>query len=340
VVNSLKDHFQMTCGNPLLRDGDSCNMLGRTITRTADGYVLSGDEELAMKSIRELGLESAKPAPTPLSSSSCKIKDGDKLLDPVMHNLFRVHVGRLLYIAQDRIDLMFCAKHLARKVCSPTVADFAAVKRSYRYILGRPCLPYVYNNSTLPKELTVYSDSDWASCVESRKSTSGCIIAVGANIVHCHSRTQAVVALSSCEAELTAAVTAIAEALFLKSIFKDLSIDVQIHLLLDSKAALDHLSKLGRGKLKHIQIKSHYVQALVQQKLVRLHKVDGLLNVSDLLTKAVSSSTMRRLLSSSLINLDLSKYPFVDRDDEVDVRSVWSLESDQARDIELIKFVM
>jgi hypothetical protein len=341
LMSVLKSHFQMTCGNPLRETGDTCSMLGRVITRLSNGYSLSGDPELAFKSIKELGLEKAKPAPTPLSSSS-KIKDGDRLLSPSEHKVYRIHVGRLMYLAQDRLDLMFASKHLARSVHQPTVADVSSLKRVFRYILGRPSLPYVFNNCRLPSELSVLSDSDWASCVLSRKSTSGSIITLDANIVTCYSRTQAVVALSSGEAELNAAVTATGESLFIQSLLKEMSVEVSVCVYLDSTAAIMHLSKLGKGRLKHIQIKSHYVQHLIANKLIKIKKVDGLLNISDLLTKAVTSSTLKRLMSSSWMNLDLSLSSFVERGDDADVSVVnwWFSPSLLDADVDLIDLVM
>ena len=53
----------------------------------------------------------------------------------------------------------------------------------------------------LVKRLEVYTDSDWASDQTSRKSTSGAVIMAKGMRLHAHSRGQAPVALSSCEAE-------------------------------------------------------------------------------------------------------------------------------------------
>ncbi len=72
---------------------------------------------------------------------------------------------------------------------------------------------------------------------------------------------------------------------------------------------------------------------------VLIKKIDGPLNVSDLLTKSVTFSTLRRLLSSPLISLDLSKATFVDRKGEIDVDTVnWSFSRDTSdADVVLIK---
>ena len=62
-------------------------------------------------------------------------------------------------------------------------------------------------------ELQVFSDSDWAGDINTRKSTSGFIIRLNGAVLHFGSRTQATIATSSCEAELYGMGTATAEAL-------------------------------------------------------------------------------------------------------------------------------
>ena len=61
--------------------------------------------------------------------------------------------------------------------------------------------------------VTVFTDSDWAGCIKSAKSTSGGIVMIGDHVIKTYSRQQRVIALSSAEAELYAMVAASAEGL-------------------------------------------------------------------------------------------------------------------------------
>ena len=45
-----------------------------------------------------------------------------------------------------------------------------------RYLLGVPRLVQRFQVQPLPKQVTVYSDSDHAGCLKTRKSTSGVYI--------------------------------------------------------------------------------------------------------------------------------------------------------------------
>jgi hypothetical protein len=159
-------------------------------------------------------------------------------------------------------------------------------------------------------------------------------------VTHFWSRTQHTVALSSAEAELGSAVTAAAEALFIQKLWRALGYEVRINMYIDSKACLDHLRKLGLGKLKHIQIRSHYLQQLIREKSLYIFKIPGEDNVSDLLTKAVSSKVLQKLLSSSLVQLDVSLYPFLCRNDVSVERINWDLFSSPDADKTLASFFM
>ena len=61
--------------------------------------------------------------------------------------------------------------------------------------------------------ITAYTDSDWAGCHKTARSTSGGIVTFGGHVIKTYSRQQKVIALSSAEAELYAMVAASAEVL-------------------------------------------------------------------------------------------------------------------------------
>ena len=70
----------------------------------------------------------------------------------------------------------------------------------------------------LAKKLGVFTDSDCASDQMTRKSTSGAVIMAEGMRLHAHSRGQASLALSSCEAEVIAASEGTKEALLLQEV--------------------------------------------------------------------------------------------------------------------------
>ena len=74
-----------------------------------------------------------------------------------------------------------------------------------------------------PKNLNLvgFSDADWGSQVDDRKSTSGVVFSIGGGLVSWKCKKQKTVALSSMEAEYQALAIAIQELLFLVIIFDE-----------------------------------------------------------------------------------------------------------------------
>ena len=86
-------------------------------------------------------------------------------------------------------------------------------------------------------ELNVFVDSDWAGCSRTRRSTSGFVIDLIGCATHFGSKTQAVPALSSGEAEYYGLVKGSAQALGMQSMFRDLGIKLRILIKPDASAA-------------------------------------------------------------------------------------------------------
>ena len=83
-----------------------------------------------------------------------------------------------------------------------------------------------------------YSDSDWAVCRVTGKSTSGGALMIGSHLMKAWSRTQNHVTISSVEAELYAMVKCTAELIGIKSMMRDWGHEKSGALHADSTAAL------------------------------------------------------------------------------------------------------
>ena len=71
-------------------------------------------------------------------------------------------------------------------------------------------------------DIETYSDSDWAGCRTTGKSTSGGTVMIGEHYIKGWSSTQASITLSSAEAELVAMTKAIAETMGISNMARDL----------------------------------------------------------------------------------------------------------------------
>ena len=88
----------------------------------------------------------------------------------------------------------------------PKKGDEVTLKRMIRYLRGAPCLVYKFKWQDPMCTIRVFTDSDWAGCVRTRKSTSGGAMLHGDHLISHWARTQATIALSSGEAELNASL--------------------------------------------------------------------------------------------------------------------------------------
>ena len=135
--------------------------------------------------------------------------------------------------------------------------------------------------------VVVYSETDWAGCVRTRKSTSGGCILIGSHLIKTWSSTQSSVALSSGEAEFYGVVEAAGYGLGYQALLHDFGMQKQLTVFTDSTAALGIASRLGLGKLRHLDTNTLWVQQAVRCKRLILRKVLGEENPADVFTKHI-----------------------------------------------------
>ena len=114
----------------------------------------------------------------------------------------------------------------------------------------------------------------------------------GKHLVKHWSSTQATIALSSGEAELTAVVKGSTQALGMVSMARDLGLELAITVFTDSKAGKAMASRKGVGKVRHLEVADLWIQDAVRLGKIKLEKVDGLKNMADMLTKYIPAANI------------------------------------------------
>ena len=220
----------------------------------------------------------------------------DSPMEPKEQSLYRAVTARINFLAMDRADLQFASKECSRHMSAPLNKHWVALKRIGRYLVGCPRVVTLYKWQDMPSTLSVYSDSNWAGCLATRKSTSGAAYLHGQHLLKTYSRTHSNIALSSAEAELYAAVAATSEALGMKTMMRDYGVDIDPYLYVDASAAIGIAERKGLGKLRHLDTQSLWIQDAVRQRRVVLEKVAGVSNPADLMTKHLDSPVLLRLM--------------------------------------------
>ena len=110
------------------------------------------------------------------------------------------------YLAQGRMDLGEVSKHMAQSMSKPREADLDQCKRLARYLIGRLRAILVYKAQPMREAVSVETDSDWAQCPLTRKSTSGLLAALGDHCIKTQAVLQSLITLSVAESEYYAQV--------------------------------------------------------------------------------------------------------------------------------------
>lgn len=150
------------------------------------------------------------PVSTPLNKGSpLTLDDCPQTLEDTQYMAsipYLSAVGSLMYLAVGtRPDLSYAVGALSRFNANPGKAHWKQVQHVFKYLVGTQDFMLCYGAGKDGTWLSVYSDSDYASDLDSARSTSGFSVFLGSCLVNWSSKRQSVVAKSTTEAEYIAA---------------------------------------------------------------------------------------------------------------------------------------
>jgi len=288
----LRGRYELKSGGrlgPGPKDDKEAVVLNRVVTWGSEGITIEADPRQVEKVLLELGLDGeTKGAATPGLKVTKTQLDSDEPLEQDKHTLFRGVSARCNYVAHDRPDVTFAAKEVCRSMASPTSLSLIALKRLGRYLTDRKRLVYSYPFQEADG-IHVYSDTDWAGCPKTRRSTSGGAVMLGSHCLKVWSSTQPTVSLSSGEAEFYGLVKASGVGLGFSALLADFGRELPVTVWTDSSAAMGVVGRQGLGRLRHLDTHSLWVQQAVRSHRITVRKVRGDDNVADLFTKHLTS---------------------------------------------------
>ena len=180
-------------------------VLGRVLRITQDGWEYEPDQRHAEMIVEAMGLQNAKSVSTPAEEEKAWEEEANnEELEAGKATTFRRIAARANYLAADRPDIMYSVKEICRQMAKPTIKGWKQLKRLARYLLMNPRTILEYPWQGRQNDMEGFSDSDWAGCKRTGKSTSGGLVKIGEHFIKGWSKTQASITLSSAEAELVA----------------------------------------------------------------------------------------------------------------------------------------
>ena len=281
-----------------IRDlGEAENFLGMEITRDrAKRTIKISQNKYITNMTKKFGLENAKPIYTPMDPRADLSKAKNKSELHENNELYRSIVGSIMYCVQlCRPDCMYAVSKLSRYLNEPTKAHMTQAKRCLIYLYTSREQGIIYGRKVHGiighSIIYGYADADFATDVDSRKSTTGWIFMYNGGAISWRSQQQSVTALSTSEAEYMALSDAAKEARSLLKI--NLSLENEspnnIKIFEDNRGCIKWTSTQAEpNRTKHIDIHYHHIKDWVKLGKISIVPVETDLQLADALTKALN----------------------------------------------------
>ena len=139
----------------------------------------------------------------------------------------------------------------------------------------------------------------------------------GSHVIKSWSTNQAVIALSSGEAEYYGMVKGASVALGIKALSEDLGrgYDGPIEVRTDASAAIGIANRIGVGKVRHIEVNQLWLQDKVHRKEIKITKVKGEDHLADALTKPLDQKGLLRHIEGVGAQTRQDRHPLMPKAD-------------------------
>ncbi|KAG8489197.1 hypothetical protein CXB51_017253 [Gossypium anomalum] len=287
----LSKHFEM-------KDlGDASFVLGIQIHRDRSRGILGlSQKNYIDKVLKRFGMQNCRPGDTPVTK-------GDKfsLTQCPKSNLEIQEMQKIPYASAVRSlmyaqvcthpNIAYIVGMLDRYLSNPGIDHWIAAKRVMRYLQRTKDYMLTYKKSD-HLEVIGYSDSDFAGCQDSRKSTSGYIYLLAGGAISWKSVKQTLVASSTMAAEFVACYKASNHGMWLRNFVIGLcileNVKRPLKLFCDNKSIVLYFNNnRSSSKSKHIDIKFLVVKERVQNGQISIEHIGTNSMIADPLAKGL-----------------------------------------------------
>lgn len=286
IVNDLNKHVDAVDRGP------AKYYLGMEIERDGlRGNITIHQEKYVRDLLEKWKMTECKPAKTPIASGSILQKcskvgcKGDDSFN------YQSLIGSLNYLSViSRPDITYAVSMLSQFNSHPEKEHFTAAKHVLRYLKYKPKGMLTYTSST--NGLVSYTDADWGSDMNDRKSYSGFVLFLAGGAIAWESRKQSSVSLSSMEAEYVAMCQGTKEVVYQRSLLQEIGLAEFVKgptiLNCDNQSAQFLVKNpVAHKRSKHIDIRYHYIREKFETNEISIQYVPTANNVADLLTKCL-----------------------------------------------------
>ena len=284
LINQLKGHLQQTFRTNDL--GPIHRYLGVQFDQGPTGMAVH-QTEYAMSILTMFNMEACTPSFTPFPDGLTLSKD--TRTPPVDARIYRMLVGKLLFLTKTRPDIAHAVGVISRFMQTPQEAHLQAAKHILRYVRRYPNLGLFYKQGG-ENQLHGYTDADYGQDADDRISVGAYIFFLGESPVSWNSKKQSSTSRSSCESEYRALAQCSCEAIWIRRLLSELKI-------LDNKPTTLHCDNQSSIKLsynpvfheksKHFEIDFHFTRQKVEDNNIKVEYIPSQEQPADILTKSL-----------------------------------------------------
>ncbi|GJX26162.1 retrovirus-related pol polyprotein from transposon TNT 1-94 [Tanacetum coccineum] len=268
--------------------------LGIQIHQSLRGIFIN-QAKYAQEILKKYGINSCDSVGTPMAT---KPLDDDCSGTPIDQIKYRSMVGALMYLTTSRLDIVHATCYCDHCQARPIEKYLGEVKQIFWYLKNTINMRLWYLKDT-SFNLTAFSYLDHASCLDTRKSTSGGIQFLGGDkLVSWSSKKQDCTSMSLAEAEYVSLSACCAQVLWLRTQLTDYGFHFdKIPMYCDSKAAIAiSCNPVQHSRTKHIDVRYHFIKEQVEKGIVELFFVGTEYQLADLFTKALPEDRFKYLV--------------------------------------------
>jgi hypothetical protein len=285
VVAALASRLEITDnGEPKLH-------LGCTIERDRINRTIKLHQHIQSLSSATLAMINAIPFSTPMDPGT-RLAPHTGVLSPDDEKRVKVFpctaiVGKTMYLSTcTRPDVAYTIRELARFMKNYGPAHITATKHLLCYLKDSASHGILLGGGTetLHPTFKAPTNSDWGMG-DTCKSVSGFLIMIGNSPLSWSLKQQAVVALSSCEAEYLTATHCARDILWFRNLFAEPGHpQIQPTTLFCNNRGTAH-NPHTHSKMKHISIREHFIRNCMMKRLIDIVHASNKENITDLFNK-------------------------------------------------------
>lgn len=284
-----------------VHDMNSSTFLGFQFHRGTRGEISLHQTNYIKSILKRFNMSNCKPVETPTTLTKPSLEQIERSMIPASDVPYREAIGSLMYAAvTTRIDIAHAVNVTSRKVENPSQEDWMMVKRIFRYLKGKEHYSLVYK-ANAKRELAAYCDADFAGDSKTHRSTTGSVYLYGDSPIHWRSKRQALITLSSTEAEIVSLCSTVKEVIWMRKLAIELDLipEQPTVVFCDNQSAICVATKeQGSQRTRHMSVQANYPKEQVEKGEIEIKHVKSEYQLADALTKPM---TTQKFLSSMSI---------------------------------------